>query len=104
VCTPTHWDSFIALGAPAPALCPHATSVFQIGSALVANGDTMYFADSLAIRDCIYRYCRGIDRADEAAGNWTQEADSLGQSRRIGRSRNHPFKSPGPMPVLRRSS
>ncbi len=38
-------------------------------------------ADREAIRDCIYRYCRGIDRADEEAlrsGYWPDATDSHG--------------------------
>lgn len=37
--------------------------------------------DREAIRDCIYRYCRGIDRADEAAlrsSYWPDATDSHG--------------------------
>jgi hypothetical protein len=43
--------------------------------------DPMRLADREAIRDCLYRYCRGIDRADEAAlrsSYWPDATDRHG--------------------------
>jgi len=43
--------------------------------------DTMRLEDREAIRDCLYRYGRGIDRADEAAlrsGYWPDATDQHG--------------------------
>ncbi|MCB1395188.1 MAG: nuclear transport factor 2 family protein [Rhodobacter sp.] len=43
--------------------------------------DRMRLEDREAIRDCLYRYCRGIDRADEAAllsSYWPDATDCHG--------------------------
>lgn len=43
--------------------------------------DTLRLEDREAIRDCLHRYCRGIDRADEAAlvsSYWPDATDSHG--------------------------
>jgi hypothetical protein len=45
------------------------------------NPDPMRIADREAIRDCLYRYCRGVDRADEAslrAAYWPDATDRHG--------------------------
>ncbi|WP_157017289.1 nuclear transport factor 2 family protein [Mesorhizobium xinjiangense] len=45
--------------------------------------DLMRVLDREAIRDCLYRYCRGIDRADEAAlrsSYWPDATDRHGAS------------------------
>ena len=46
-----------------------------------AGLDLAALADREAIRDCLYRYCRGIDRADEAAlrsAYWPDATDQHG--------------------------
>ena len=43
--------------------------------------DLQALLDREAIRDCLYRYCRGIDRADEAAlrsAYWPDATDCHG--------------------------
>jgi len=47
----------------------------------VCQADLNALLDREAIRDCLYRYCRGIDRADEAAlrsSYWPDAFDSHG--------------------------
>ena len=47
----------------------------------VCQADLNALLDREAIRDCLYRYCRGIDRADEAAlrsSYWPDAYDSHG--------------------------
>jgi len=44
--------------------------------------DLQHLLDREAIRDCLYRYCRGIDRADEAAlrsAYWPDGTDDHGK-------------------------
>lgn len=47
----------------------------------VCQADLRALLDKDAIRDCLYRYCRGVDRADEAAlrgAYWPDAHDSHG--------------------------